>query len=290
MSGKPLSQFFKAGDGLNLHALIQGEDTGAPPVVCLPGLTRPARDFVVIGSFLSSRTRRRAIAIDYRGRGGSDWDDDWTHYGFPTEFADILTVLEALKIESAIFIGLSRGGLHALTLAHTRPGLVKALVLNDIGPRLNPAGLVRIKDYIGRLPLLRDVDEAIAHYKNLMGASFPGVPDEHWRFYAQNSLNSTPERLRLSYDPQMARTMENFDPSAPLPDFWPQFEALQAPILALRGENSDILTPETHHQMAERNPLCQTHVVSGQGHAPLLLDYPTLDRIARFIEETEALV
>jgi pimeloyl-ACP methyl ester carboxylesterase len=282
------SRFIQSSDGLNLHALIVGDDNGDAPIVCLPGLTRPARDFVVLALFLNEQTGRRVISLDYRGRGGSDWDPDWTQYSFPVECADIQTVLGALEIRSAIFIGLSRGGLHALMLAGAQPGLVRALILNDVGPELNPAGLATIKNYIGSLPLLRDTEEAIAHYKRAMGARFPGVPDEQWRFYAENSLNVTPERLRLSYDPQLARTMESFDPDAPLPDFWPQFCALDAPILALRGEHSDLLTPEVHDQMAARNPRCQTFVVPGQGHAPLLLDLPTLARIADFVNEIGA--
>ena len=116
-----------------------------------------------------------------------------------------------------------------------------------------------------------------------MGARFPAVPDEDWRFYASNSLNITPERMRLSYDPQLARTLDSFDPSVPLPDMWPAFEAIKAPILALRGENSDLLSPEAHQQMRERNPLCELHVVPGQGHAPMLLDTPTLNRIGAFV-------
>lgn len=288
MSGAPQSQFFTARDGLTLHALVQGEPSDAPPVVCLPGLTRPARDFVVIGSFLAARNNRRAISLDYRGRGGSDWDDDYNNYNFPTEFADILTVLDGLGVKRAIFLGLSRGGLHALTLAGACPDMVAALILNDVGPELNPAGLARIKTYLGKLPLLRNLDEAVAYYKSAMGPKFSAVTDQQWRFYAQNSLNLTPERLRLSYDPQLARTMEKFDPTAPLPDFWPQFCGLDAPILALRGENSDLLTPEVHAEMAARHPRCQTYVAPGQAHAPLLLDYPTLERIARFIDEVEA--
>ncbi len=292
MSGKLQSLFFQSSDGLNLHALVQDDGSGrenkATPVVCLPGLTRPARDFVVLGSFLSARANWRVVSLDYRGRGGSDWDPDWRHYDFPTEFADILAVLEGLGISSAIFVGLSRGGLHALTLSGARAGLVKAMVLNDVGPQLNPAGLLRIKGYLGQLPLLRNIDEAVAYYKQILGPFYPAVPDEHWRFFAQNSLNATPERLRLSYDPQLARTLESFDPEAPLPDFWPQFVAVNAPILALRGEFSDVLTPEVHAEMAARNPLCQTFVASGQGHAPLLLDLPTLERIAEFIDEIEA--
>ena len=134
------SRFFTAPDGLNLHALVYGEENALPPVVCLPGLTRPARDFVVLALHFHARRNRRIISIDYRGRGGSDWDPDWTHYSFSMEFGDILAILEQLDVTSAIFVGLSRGGLHTLNLASQRPGLVKALVLNDIGPELSPRG------------------------------------------------------------------------------------------------------------------------------------------------------
>jgi pimeloyl-ACP methyl ester carboxylesterase len=289
VSEKLQSRFFTAPDGLNLHALIHGDESAITPIVCLPGLTRPARDFAVLALHLYARKARRIISIDYRGRGGSDWDPDWSHYSFPVESADILAILDQLGVTSAIFIGLSRGGIHALSLGSLHPGLVKALVLNDVGPELDPNGLFNIKNCIGRLPLLHDLDEAIAHYKRVMGPRFPAVPDEHWRFYATYSLNTTPERMRLSYDPQLARTLDSFDPEKPLPDLWPLFSGLSAPILALRGEHSDLLTPETHAAMAARNPLCQIHVVPGQGHAPLLLDAPTLDRIAAFIDEADGI-
>lgn len=286
MSEKLQSRFFSAPDGLNIHALVHGEESAVRPVVCLPGLTRPARDFVALARHLHAAKPRRIVSIDYRGRGGSDWDPDWSHYSFEVESMDIHAVLSQLAIESAIFIGLSRGGMHALMLGARHRNMVAGLVLNDVGPTLNPEGLAHIKDYIGRLPLLRDFDEAAAHYKRAMGARFPAVPDEHWRIYAQASLHATPERLRLSYDPQLARPLESFDPYDP-PDLWPLFSALKAPILSLRGEYSDLLTAETHAEMAARHPLCEIHVVPGQGHAPLLLDAPTLDRIAAFVDRVD---
>lgn len=286
MSENLQSRFFTAPDGLNIHALVLGEDSALSPIVCLPGLTRPARDFVALARHLHAAKPRRIVSIDYRGRGGSDWDLDWSHYSFEVESMDIHAVLNQLAIESAIFIGLSRGGMHALMLGAQHRHMVLALVLNDVGPTLNPAGLAHIKDYIGRLPLLRDFDEAVAHYKRAMGERFTAVSDEHWRVYAEASLNVTPERLRLSYDPQLARPMESFDPYNP-PDLWPLFSALKAPVLSLRGEHSDLLTAETQAAMAARHPLCEIHVVPGQGHAPLLLDTPTLDRIAAFIDRVD---
>jgi pimeloyl-ACP methyl ester carboxylesterase len=285
VDGELRSHFIPSADGLQLHALTLGEPNPLTPVVCLPGLSRPARDFAVLAQHLNRSGGRRIVSMDYRGRGGSDWDPDWTHYSLAVEHADLLSVLEALEISKAIFIGLSRGGLHALMLGAAHPQRVAGIVLNDVGPQLESQGLAHIKDYIGKLPLLRDIDEAIAHYKRAMGARFPAVPDEDWRYYASNSLNITPERLRLSYDPQLARILDSFDPTVPLPDMWPAFEAIKAPMLALRGEHSDLLSPDAHEQMAKRNPLCELHVVLGQGHTPLLLDAPTLDRIGAFVDK-----
>jgi pimeloyl-ACP methyl ester carboxylesterase len=286
VSEKLRSRYFTAPDGLNIHALVHGDESDLCPIVCLPGLTRPARDFVALALHLNAAKPRRIVSIDYRGRGGSDWDPDWSHYSFDVESMDIHAVLNQLAITSAIFIGLSRGGMHALMLGAQHQRLVLGVVLNDVGPTLKPEGLAHIKDYIGRLPLLRDLDEAVAHYKHMMGERFPAVSDEHWRIYAEASLNVTPERLRLSYDPQLARPMESFDPYNP-PDLWPLFSALKAPVLSLRGEHSDLLTAETQAAMAARHPRCEIHVVPGQGHAPLLLDTPTLDRIAAFVDQVD---
>ncbi len=94
--------------------------------------------------------------------------------------------------------------------------------------------------------------------------------------------------MRLSYDPQLARTLDSFDPSAPPPELWPQFAAVTAPVLALRGEFSDLLTPEIHAEMAERLPSCRLHVVPGQGHAPLLARRADARTIIAFIDEVES--
>lgn len=287
MSEAPQKRFFQAPDGLILHVLAFGEMNGRTPIVCIPGLTRPARDFSALARYLREESDRPVFCLDYRGRGGSDWDKDWSNYSIPVEMGDILAVLDQIGVKSAIFIGTSRGGLHAMNFAALRPELVKALVVNDIGPVLNPQGLARIKDYVGRLPLLRDFDAAVAHFKCAMAAQFTALSEADWLFYAQNTLVATPERLRFSYDPQLARVLEGFDPNQPLPDPWPHFCAIKAPMLALRAENSDLLTPETLAEMAARHPLCQTHVVPGQGHAPLLTDAPTLRRVRDFIAEAD---
>ncbi|WP_333782887.1 alpha/beta hydrolase [Nitratireductor aquibiodomus] len=137
--------FYSAQDGLKLHARLYGEANPGLPVVCLPGLTRNARDFHALAEKLSTdaTTPRKVIAFDYRGRGLSDNDPDWRRYDVTVEAADIVSGLAAFGVEHAAFIGTSRGGLIIMALAGARPTLMKAVVLNDIGPVVEGDGLAR---------------------------------------------------------------------------------------------------------------------------------------------------
>ncbi|EFG9941307.1 alpha/beta hydrolase, partial [Escherichia coli] len=144
--------FYASTDGLRLHARIYGSaHDGRLPVVCLPGLTRNARDFDAIARHLSTGAPpRQVIAFDYRGRGDSARDPNHKNYNVGIEAADILTGLAALNIDRALFIGTSRGGLILHVLAVMKPELLAGIVLNDIGPVLEAAGLQNIKDYLGK--------------------------------------------------------------------------------------------------------------------------------------------
>ena len=149
------SGFYRSDDGLNLHYLDfrPDDDGGRPPVVCLPGLTRGAIDFTTLGKAIAfaSPNPRRLVAFDYRGRGLSEHDPDWHHYDLPTERADILAGMAFLGIDTAHFIGTSRGGLHIMAMAATNRDRILSAVLNDIGPVLDAAGLRRIKGYVGTM-------------------------------------------------------------------------------------------------------------------------------------------
>ena len=149
------STFITAPDGLRLHAQCYGQrSSAATPVVCLPGLARTAADFEALASALThdSLPPRRVIALDSRGRGRSGYDRNPANYSLPVELADVLAVITALEALPAIFIGTSRGGILTMLLAAVRPTAIAAAVLNDIGPVLEPQGLMRIKSYIGKLP------------------------------------------------------------------------------------------------------------------------------------------
>ncbi len=282
------SRFLSAPDGLRLHLRDYGDRLSPRlPVVCLPGLTRPAGDFDALARVLVAQGRR-VIAPDYRGRGLSEWDKDWRHYDVFVENADIQAQLIALEIDRAIFVGTSRGGLHVMALAALKPSLLHAAVLNDIGPVIENAGLVRIRSYVGRMPLPSSYADAVDLLKQLFGGQFTNVTEEDWETYARLTYVERDGRLAPGFDPAILKTLEALDLEAPLPVLWPQFDGLvNVPLLVLRGANSDLLSPATLDAIVARRPRCEAHVVEGQGHAPLILDAPTIARVARFVAEVD---
>src|SRR5262245_39352133 len=148
-SASGISLFVTAQDGLRLHVRAYGAGgSTALPVVCLPGLARTAADFEPLAVILSSRNSDRPVlALDYRGRGKSDYDRNPANYNPQVELADVLAVLTALSIGRAAFIGTSRGGILTMLLAAARPSAIAGCVLNDIGPMIEPEGVMRIKSY-----------------------------------------------------------------------------------------------------------------------------------------------
>jgi pimeloyl-ACP methyl ester carboxylesterase len=283
----PLSRFHAAPDGLKLHLYDYDPGGDATPVVCLPGLARTGADFDALAKRLSRR--RRVIAIDYRGRGLSERDSDWTKYDLFVENADILAQLTAVGIGEAIVVGTSRGGLHAMLFAATRPALLRGVVLNDIGPVIDVKGLTRIRGYVGKLPAPASWSDAVDMAKRVLSAQFTSLTEDEWEAYARLTFEEKDGRLVARYDPALSKGLETLDLTVPPPTAWPQFEGLRnVPVLTLRGENSDLLSPETLAEMARRHPRFEAHTVAGQGHAPLLLDAPTLARIEAFIESVDA--
>ncbi|WP_460450204.1 alpha/beta fold hydrolase [Alsobacter sp. SYSU BS001988] len=285
------SVFTSAQDGLRLHARDYGDRAGARlPVVCLPGLTRNAIDFHDLALALSRHRRRprRVVVLDYRGRGLSDWDPEWKNYDVKVETGDVLAQLAALGVEGAVAVGTSRGGLIAMAIAAARPGLLRGVVMNDIGPVIEAKGLIRIRSYVGKLPTPRTMDEAADLLKRISDARFPALSDEDWRVLAAGSFVEDQGVLRPSYDPALMKPLAGLDLEAPLPTLWPLFGALERlPLLAVRGERSDLLSPETLDAMEAAHPGMARWIVPGQGHAPLLRDAPTMARIAAFVAAVE---
>ena len=255
----PTDQFVSAPDGLRLHARCYGPSARADtlPVVCLPGLARTAEDFDVLADALARDIThpRRVVALDYRGRGLSDYDPNATHYAVQVELADVLAVVAALDVMPAIFIGTSRGGILAMLLAAVRPTAIAGVVLNDIGPVIEPQGLMRIKGYVGKLPQPASFEEAAEILRRLFGAQFPKLTAEDWLANARRTFKDDNGRLVTTYDPKLASTLNEITLEKPLPTLWKEFDALAGvPVMVIRGALSDILSAETVAAMRARHP------------------------------------
>ncbi len=280
-----------AQDGLKLAVRIFGDDrSGRLPVICLPGLSRNSKDFIALGAFFaeSAKSKRPVFAFDYRGRGQSDPDPDWTRYSPLVEARDVLAVADAMGIHKAIIIGTSRGGIIAMILGALRPALMAGIVLNDIGPVIDGTGLARIKTYLRQAEPIRTLGDAVNRVKTINGPQFKAISEADWVALAKAIYVEDDDGFKPEFDPALLKTLEAIDFSDALPELWPQFDSLRAhPILCIRGENSDVLSEKTVEAMVKRHPMFEAITVNGQGHAPLLRDKPTLERIAAFIQRCE---
>ncbi|HEV7259404.1 MAG TPA: alpha/beta hydrolase [Bosea sp. (in: a-proteobacteria)] len=285
------SLFISARDGLRLHARDYGPlASSALPVICLPGFARTAADFHELALALSQDEARprRVLALDYRGRGLSGFDGNWKNYDIRIELDDVMQVLVAAGIEAAIFVGTSRGGLLTMAMAAARPGIIKGVVLNDIGPVIDARGLLRIRGYVGKLPLPRSFAEGAEILKRLSDQQFPLFGDAEWEIMARRTWTDRDGKMKPDYDPNLMKVLEELDLEAPLPVLWSYFDGLSGvPMLAIRGENSDLLAEKTLVEMGERHPDCETFVAPGQGHAPMLGPKDMVRRIGRLIARSE---
>ena len=287
MSSSFRDVFCQSADGLKLHAKVIGpEDSSALPVLCLPGLTRTADDFDDIARAIAtdSKAPRKVVAIDYRGRGLSDYDPDPAKYAVPVELGDVLSIAASLGITRAILLGTSRGGLISMAMAAAQPQLLAGVVLNDIGPALEIGGLMKIKGYIANPPPRQTWDEAARGLKELFGSVFPSLTDAEWMAWARRAFREKVEGgLERTYDLKLAHTLDGLDPANPLPQVWELFDKLASvPLMLIHGGLSDLLSPQGVRDMIARRPDIEVVEVPDQGHAPLLADRPTMDRIVAF--------
>jgi pimeloyl-ACP methyl ester carboxylesterase len=280
------SVFVTAPDGLRLHLRSYGSRPApARPVVCLPGLARTAADFHPLAAALAADPAkpRRVFALDYRGHGRSDYDVDPGNYTLPVTLADLSAVLIALELAPAILVGTSYGGLLAMMLAVVRPTAIAGAILNDIGPVVEPQGLVRIKGHVGNLPIPRDFEDGADTLRWLLRAQFPKLAPQDWLAFAHRTWREQGGALVPDYDPKLARALRGVD-LLHSPTLWNEFDALaRVPLMVVRGANSDVLASTTLQKMLTRRDALDVAVVPDQGHPPLLTDGRLIRRIADFV-------
>ena len=268
---------FSTSDGLNLHYTDEGEGL---PVLALAGLTRNGSDFDYVAPHLKGI---RLIRLDYRGRGQSDWAEDWATYSIPIEGRDAVELLNHLGIDKAAILGTSRGGIIAMVLAATVKDRLLGVALNDIGPALETAGLDVIKDYIGKNPSWKTHAEAAAKRPALM-TGFANVPSERWQAEVEKLYNETPDGLQITYDPKL-RDAVLVAAEQLAPDLWPLFDAMQGlPLACIRGANSDLLSQATVDEMQSRHPDMITATVPDRAHIPFLDEPEALNALNKWLE------
>jgi len=254
---------FTTSDGLSLFYTDEG--TGLP-VLCLSGLTRTTADFDYVTPHLQGV---RLIKMDYRGRGQSDFAQDWNTYTLPVECRDVLELLAHLGLDRVAILGTSRGGLNAMGLAMGAKDRLLGVALNDIGPYLDPNGLDFIMGYLGRNPAAKTHAEAAETMARIF-TDFDGVPHSRWLEEARKHYTQTDTGLRITYDPHLRDAVAAAGAQA-APDLWPYFDAMDGlPLACIRGGNSNLLSVDTVAQMQKRRPDMITAEVPGRGHIPFL--------------------
>ena len=240
------------------------------PVLCLHGLTRNSRDFECVGPRIAA-LGRRVLALDVRGRGRSGWSPDPGRYNPEVYTADALRVLDALGVESAVWLGTSMGGLLTLRAAALAGARVAGAILNDIGPVIELAGLQRIAGYVGQTPVWPSWEAAAAAIASTQHSAFPDADGTFWASFARRTCREiAPGQIRFDYDPVIAAGFQSGQTVAP-PDMWGLFEALaETPLLVVRGAHSDILAAATVEEMRRRKPDMEHIEAARTGHAPAL--------------------
>ncbi len=258
-----------------------GDPANDRVVVCVHGVGRNGRDFDALASALAAT--HRVIAVDMPGRGKSDWLADPHDYVFPTYLTTLTALLARSGAERVGWVGTSMGGLLGITMAAQPGNPISRLVVNDVGPAIEPAALERIRGYLGLDPTFAGYDE-IAQYVRTVSAAFGPLTDAQWDHLTRTNVRQRADgRWGLAYDPGIAVPFRTA--AAAPPDLWGLWDAIRCPTLVLRGAQSDLLSAATAAQMAVRGPGPAVIEFEGIGHAPALLAADQIDPVVRFLAE-----
>ncbi|PKB25955.1 pimeloyl-ACP methyl ester carboxylesterase [Novosphingobium kunmingense] len=275
-------RFWTSRDGLKLHYRDYAGRGDRPPVLCLPGLTRNARDFEDVAVRLAGEWR--VICVDLRGRGESAYAKDSASYN-PLQYADDLRQLFVQEgIARAVFFGTSLGGLITMITALTAPQAVAGVLLNDVGPELNPIGIDRIRTYVGQGRSYPTWMHAARALEESQGEAYPDYAVTDWLAMAKRCMAvGSNGRIHFDYDMKIAEPLAEPAPE-PSVDMWPAIAALAGvPSLLLRGAKSDVLSAATHEKMGAMLPLSEAVTVPGVGHAPMLDEPEAVAAIDRLL-------
>ncbi|MSO73048.1 MAG: alpha/beta hydrolase [Rhodospirillaceae bacterium] len=277
------SRFYTSPDGLKLHYRDYAGPAHAPlTVLCIPGLTRNARDFEDLAPHLAKKYR--VLVAELRGRGLSEYAKDPYTYVPPVYVRDIAALLDFAGLTRVALIGTSLGGIVSMILAAVMPARLLGVVINDVGPDIDPEGVARIASYLGKNKPVSNWDEAAAAIKELDGKIYPEYTPADWARMGKRRYVEAPDgSFRIDYDANLAKPFMNAVKNA---DLWPFFSRLrELPTLAIRGAASDLLKPDTFVRMKAVVPNLTQVVVPNRGHAPYLDEPEALTAIDVFLSE-----
>ena len=280
-------RYWNSAEGLRLHYRDYAGPRDKPPILCIPGLTRNARDFEPVADRFAGDWR--VIAVDLRGRGDSESDPETRRYSPHYYVADILKLLDQEGIADAVFVGTSLGGLCTMQLASTDADRIAGAMLNDIGPEIDQLGLERIGGYVGRETAFASWEDASHVLASRNADIYPTWTADEWDRFARRICHQTSDGIRFQYDMRIA---DNFSAAANSPDAkrWPLYRALAGrPVTIVRGELSDLLSQVVAEQMAEAlGEDAELVVVPEVGHAPTLEEPEAQVAIDRLLERVLA--
>ena len=275
--------FFQTTDGLRLYVRdYPGPDANAPALICLHGLTRNSKDFENLAEALASDFR--VVVPEQRGRGLSDYAEDLSRYSLLQYVEDMQGLIVELGLQRLSVVGTSMGGLMTFALNALFPGLIERAVINDIGPEIAQAGLDRIKSYVGVAGPFEDWEEATAYLSSITAEIFPDWTDAQWSDFARQCYIEREGQIVIDYDPRIATPLATQTSDTEAETLWSLFEAMASvPSLLVRGELSDLLSPECVATMQKVHPSMEVLSVPNVGHAPMLNEPGVTEAIRRFL-------
>jgi pimeloyl-ACP methyl ester carboxylesterase len=280
--------WYRSRDGLKLYARdyhSAGADENAKPtLLCMHGLTRNSADFEGICQHLTDKYR--LIVVDQRGRGLSAYDSEPANYQPTVYVEDMFALLQHLNISSVTLMGTSMGGIMAMMMAAMQPELINGLIINDIGPELNPLGLARIQSYVGKAVSISSWQDAARASKQTNGSAFPNFTEQDWLEFAQRTYRAdTSGNPVLDYDPAISTPIKASSGQSLAIDLWPIFEqCIEKPMLLIRGELSDLLATSCVTKMHSLKADLSFVQVPNVGHAPFLDEAIAVAAIKQFLQ------
>lgn len=275
--------YWWSGDGIRLHYRDYPGPKSKAPVICLPGLTRNARDFEPVAQMLGGK--RRMLALEFRGRGESGYAKDPMSYVPLSYVQDVDVLLRELDLKNFILLGTSLGGIVSMLLAGAWKERLSGLILNDIGPEIGQSGAERIRSYIGQGRSFETWMHAARAMAEAQGDIYPAYGLEEWLRFAKRACKlGANGRITFDYDMKIAEPFRLPGGEAGV-DLWPAYAALaDVPLLVMRGEKSDILEKTVGTKMIKKSEKAALATVKGVGHAPSLDEPDAQEAILQFLK------